>query len=301
MSVIKVLIIEDEDVLRELMASELGSRGYEIVQAADGRQGMKICEESRPDIVLTDVLMPESDGNQFFKELRASDWGKEIPVIVVTARSAMRDYFEAVNVDGFIEKPFEMDDLAAMIERVLAPEAGGEATGQKKSGSGVKVKGRETSGGAVQDEAEKILDHSILDVEEKSVPRTELSDKTDSKKKEDEYRKCVFLLEDEPLFVKMLSLSMDKIRVGVVSSGERFEFLQKLEDREPAVIIMKHFINDFNTEELADQLKSKPRYFDIPILIYDTIGCVESSKDGAEFVFDARGKELIKSIKKQLL
>src|SRR3989338_2616962 len=115
----KILIVEDEPEMRQLLVLELETEGYQIYQAADGAEGFRVAQEVQPDLIISDVVMPKMDGNQFLKKLRASVFGKNIPFIILTARGKMRDYFELVQVDGFIEKPFKPEEILKTIADIL--------------------------------------------------------------------------------------------------------------------------------------------------------------------------------------
>ena len=119
MDKIKILVVEDEKDLRTLIAITLEGRGYEVFQAKDGEEGFLLAGQVKPDAIICDILMPKKDGNQLYKELRTSKFGKHIPFIVLTARVKMKDYFEIVKVDDFIEKPFRADELVVRLEKVL--------------------------------------------------------------------------------------------------------------------------------------------------------------------------------------
>lgn len=115
----KILVVEDEKDLRVLIALVLESRGYEVTQAEDGEEGFLLAGQIKPDVIISDVVMPKKDGSQFLKELRKTDFGKHIPFIVLTARVKMRDYFEVMEAEDFIEKPFQAEELIVRIERIL--------------------------------------------------------------------------------------------------------------------------------------------------------------------------------------
>lgn len=115
----KILIVEDEPELRSLIKLELETSGYTVVCAEDGEAGLRMASEERPDLVISDVLMPKIDGNQMLQELRALDFGKNIPVIILTARRKMKEYFEIMDVSAFLEKPFEAEELLDCVEKVF--------------------------------------------------------------------------------------------------------------------------------------------------------------------------------------
>ena len=114
-----VLFVEDEEDLRALVSSRLMDFGYEVLVATDGEDALKIAQNTKIDVIVSDVYMPKKDGNQFFKELKATPFRKNIPFIVLTAHVHMKDYFEMIKADDFLEKPFKIEELMKKIEKVL--------------------------------------------------------------------------------------------------------------------------------------------------------------------------------------
>jgi len=115
----KILIVDDEKDLRELLKLYLEEEGYTVFTAGNGEEGLKITQEAVPDLIISDVLMPKFDGSQFFKKLRETHFGRKILFIVMTARGKMRDYFESLGADGFIEKPISRKMISETIKEVF--------------------------------------------------------------------------------------------------------------------------------------------------------------------------------------
>ena len=118
----RVLCIEDHDEMIELIRLILGRRGFEVEGAIGGRAGLQAIEEHPPDLVLLDLMMPDMDGWEVYRQIRASDEFKEIPVIAVTAKAQNIDRVLGLHIagmDDFITKPFGAKDLIASVERVL--------------------------------------------------------------------------------------------------------------------------------------------------------------------------------------
>lgn len=118
----RIAIVDDDKALRQAMAQILQDEGYEILEAADGVQGLKLIKESiaRPDLVFLDLKMPKTQGMTVLKQL-----GKlllEIPVIVMTAYSTSRTTIEAMQLGAYdyIAKPFDLDTLVELTEKALA-------------------------------------------------------------------------------------------------------------------------------------------------------------------------------------
>ena len=122
----RILCIEDHPEMIELIGLILGRRGFEVVGAAGGREGLQALQENPPDLVLLDLMMPDLDGWEVYQQMRVSDRLREIPVIAVTAKAQEIDRVLAVHIagmDGYITKPFGPDELIASVERVLGTSA----------------------------------------------------------------------------------------------------------------------------------------------------------------------------------
>ena len=118
----RVLCIEDHPEMIVLIRLILGRKGFEVAGAAGGREGLHVLEENPPDLVLLDLMMPDMDGWEVYRQMRASDRLKEIPVIAVTAKAQEIDRVLGLHVAGmadFITKPFGPEELIASVKRVL--------------------------------------------------------------------------------------------------------------------------------------------------------------------------------------
>ena len=115
----KILVAEDEEETRELIAVKLQKAGYDVFEAGDGAEALKLAQENVPDLILSDILMPVMDGLEFLEKLRATESGKDIPFIVVTAKGYLKSHFERIGVDGFIIKPCLPEELITKVKEVL--------------------------------------------------------------------------------------------------------------------------------------------------------------------------------------
>jgi two-component system response regulator VicR len=118
----KVLYIEDEPVMVELVRLILKGKGFEVLGASNGRDGLDIAAREVPDLILLDLMMPDMDGWQVYRQLKAHPDLKDIPVVVVTAKAQPIDKvlgLSIAKVDDYITKPFEPQELLRSIYRVL--------------------------------------------------------------------------------------------------------------------------------------------------------------------------------------
>ena len=125
---IRVLHIDDEAPIRLLSRVNLEAEGMEMIEAADGRTGVRLAKREQPDLVLLNVNLPELDGWEVAEELRKDEETREIPIVFLTARSAVRDRARGLDLGAvdYITKPFNPLDVAARIPELLARLERGE-------------------------------------------------------------------------------------------------------------------------------------------------------------------------------
>ena len=122
----KVLVIDDDPVCRRLLKGTLEKRGAEVLLAADGRAGLEAARTSRPDLVVSDIVMPGMDGYEFCRSVREDRQLSDTPVILVTALSDPNDVVSALecDADAFVTKPYDPAALNQCIESLLTrPES----------------------------------------------------------------------------------------------------------------------------------------------------------------------------------
>lgn len=114
-----ILVIEDDKSLREGLAMNFQLHGYNAVTAADGDEGMRAVWESKPDLIVLDIMLPGRSGLEILDELR--DVTQEIPVLILSARDRTSDKIEGLKIgaDDYVTKPFELPELLARVEAIL--------------------------------------------------------------------------------------------------------------------------------------------------------------------------------------
>jgi DNA-binding response OmpR family regulator len=116
-----ILIVDDEEDLRQSVAEALESNGYHVVLSADGREGIDDAIAHVPDLILVDYRMPEADGVQFLRDLRSHDAVKDTPVMIVTVdpQLELRKSATDLGIQGFLVKPFSMSELVQCVRNLL--------------------------------------------------------------------------------------------------------------------------------------------------------------------------------------
>jgi len=119
----KILVIDDDKDIVEIVRYTLAPDKLEVLEARDGKEGMARASADRPDLIVLDVMMPELDGLTVCGRLSGSPETKDIPIIILTARGRMREAFAHYpSVKQFIEKPFEPTALQDEIVAILAAQ-----------------------------------------------------------------------------------------------------------------------------------------------------------------------------------
>ncbi|MCU0550785.1 MAG: response regulator transcription factor [Leptolyngbya sp. Prado105] len=117
----KILIVDDDTALRTALIRYLEKRGYLVHHAASGLEGLAQFEEDQPDLVVSDVIMPEMDGLEFCRRLRSLRIGQLVPFIFLSSRGEVEDRVQghSIGADDYLIKPFEPRELLAKIEAQL--------------------------------------------------------------------------------------------------------------------------------------------------------------------------------------
>jgi two-component system, OmpR family, response regulator len=115
----RLLVVDDEATILELLSGSLRLAGFEVVTAASGAEAVRAAASDRPDLVLLDVMMPDGDGFEALRRMRSGV--AEVPVIFLTARDEVSDRVKgfAVGGDDYVTKPFSLEELLGRIRAVL--------------------------------------------------------------------------------------------------------------------------------------------------------------------------------------
>jgi two-component system OmpR family response regulator len=122
----RLLVVDDEPNIRELLAASLRYAGFDVIVAADGAEALRAAAQHHPDLVLLDVMMPGVDGFEVVRRMRSE--GRDVPVLFLTARDSTQDKVTGLTLGGddFVTKPFSLEEVVARI-RALLRRAGNAA------------------------------------------------------------------------------------------------------------------------------------------------------------------------------
>lgn len=116
-----VLLIEDEQDVRDLIRLNLRKAGFRVLQASDGLAGLKLAREQRPDVVILDLMLPEMRGEDVCRQLKANDSTAALPVIMLTAKAGPRERVAGLELgaDDYVTKPFSPRELVLRVQALL--------------------------------------------------------------------------------------------------------------------------------------------------------------------------------------
>lgn len=117
----KILVVDDEFALVDMLKMRLEANSYEVITALDGKTGLERATADAPDLIILDIMMPELDGYEVLRELKKNEKTRSIPVLMLTAKgdtSAIMESQELQATDHLI-KPFDPDELLRLIDRYL--------------------------------------------------------------------------------------------------------------------------------------------------------------------------------------
>jgi CheY-like chemotaxis protein len=125
----RILVVEDNEDNRDVVVYRLKSMGYEILEASNGLEALKVTAQSKPDLIFMDLNMPVMDGWEATEALRKTEWGRELPIIALTAHTDEEDRQKAFQVgcDDFVAKPvLNYQAIQKKVQQLLVRSTGSE-------------------------------------------------------------------------------------------------------------------------------------------------------------------------------
>jgi two-component system cell cycle response regulator len=121
-----ILIVEDELPMLKALSDKFALEGFEILEAKDGEEGLKAATSKKPDLIILDIFMPVMDGKVMFEKLRADEWGKTVPVIILTNLNPDDKTLDALMKNGpsyyFIKSKWKLEELVEKVKKELGEE-----------------------------------------------------------------------------------------------------------------------------------------------------------------------------------
>ncbi len=117
-----ILVVDDDPMVTRLVRINLELEGFKVIEAWDGSTALRMLEESRPELLVLDIMMPQMDGWQVLEKVRAQDDLKQLPIVILTAKVQDEDVLKGwrMGADGYIVKPFNPVALAETLRSVIS-------------------------------------------------------------------------------------------------------------------------------------------------------------------------------------
>jgi len=133
----KILLVEDNEMNRDMLSRRLERKGYQVVMALDGGQGVAMASSEKPDLILMDLTMPEMDGWLAAEKLKADEATKSIPLYALTAHALPSERKRALEAgcDGYVSKPIHMAGFLEVIENALGKKEKKKIRGSREINS----------------------------------------------------------------------------------------------------------------------------------------------------------------------
>jgi DNA-binding NarL/FixJ family response regulator len=166
----QLLMVDDEPGLREAVKDYLQESGFTVQVASNAREGWELMQQNTPDLVISDIMMPQVDGYQFLKQVREDARFKTLPVVFLTAKGMTTDRIQGyqAGVDAYLPKPFDPDELVAIVENLLERRAAQDQT-----------RGEDGETPDIADLANQIAQIKALLTQRNAIPQTPASIKID--------------------------------------------------------------------------------------------------------------------------
>jgi DNA-binding response OmpR family regulator len=118
----KILIVEDDAVMREAVGEYMKEEGFEIVYASDGEEGVNLAKEKIPDLILLDIILPKKDGYEVIKDIKADEKAKKIPIVLLTNLGSLSDVDKAINMGAttyLVKADYKLEEVAKKVKEIL--------------------------------------------------------------------------------------------------------------------------------------------------------------------------------------
>jgi DNA-binding response OmpR family regulator len=253
----KILIMEDEKILQDLLKKKLEKEGYNVLAVDDGEEGLKVIGDYMPNLLLLDIMMPKVDGFEVLEKIKKDEILSSIPVIIISNSGQPVEIDRAINL-GIVDYIVKVDfDPAEVIEKVQKFFANSNYAQTEKNSDVTDVNKEE-------EEEEEVVEEEIVEKEE---------NKTGVR---------VLLVEDDDFLRKICRTKMERegFNVSVAVNGK--EALKKIIDGDPQIVLLDIILPAMDGFEVLKCVKKDPSKSSIPIIMLTNLGQESEVKKGFE-------------------
>lgn len=237
---LKILIIEDDEVLSDVLHRKLTKENYDVFVAKDGEEGISKVKEVSPDLILLDIVMPKKDGFEVLKDLKKEK--SVVPVIIISNSGQSVEISKAITLgakDYLVKAEFDPEEVVFKVKKVL-----------RMAG---KISGDNT------EETEKEKEMEPLDTKEESISR-------------DPNAKTVLIVEDDQFLRNLCVRKLQKEKFNVIYAVDGEEGLRKIQEERPDLVLLDILLPGLNGFDIVAAVKNNPDIASIPIILLSNLG-----------------------------
>lgn len=250
----RILIVEDEHAFRDILSAELAKEGFDVISAMDGVEGIEKMRQTKPDLVLLDIVMPRKDGFSVIQDAKADETLKSIPIIVLSNSGDMVELSRAKDMgvrDILVKTVFGPQELVARIEHVLSHPADiqpqpGDSEVYRIENDAVAQQGQEQN---TQAQPAQSLGH-------------------------------ILLVEDDPFLWSLIQSKLLKEGFGVTVAKDGQDALSQVKVVNPVLILLDIILPDMNGFAVLEKLKADDATKNIPVIVLSNLGQQEDIQKG---------------------
>lgn len=249
----RILVVEDDAVLREILTEKLDQKGYEVLSVEDGEVALQEIYKQKPDLILLDILMPRKGGMEVMEELHKDLELSKIPIIVISNSGQPVEVQRAKELGAkefLIKAVFDPNEVLEKVQKVL-----------KETGAEVVSYG--------DDENRRTEDVNIIELDEDPKSKA-ATNPTDSKQK-GEQRK-VLVVEDDKFLRELFVRKMFNEGFDVESAIDAEQVFEILANKRPEVILLDLILPGVDGFEILDKIKKDDDLKDIPVMVISNLG-----------------------------
>lgn len=235
----KILIIEDDQVLSDVLHRKLVKENYEVYAAKDGEEGLNKVDEISPDLILLDIIMPKKDGFEVLDELKKKK--NKTPVIIVSNSGQSVEISKALALgakDYLVKAEFDPEEVIHKVKKVL-----NVIEEQSKEG----------------DEKSKKISSEVGSTSNPALPR-------------DPRAKTILIVEDDQFLRSLCIRKLQKEKFNVLYAVDGEEGLRKIQEEKPDLVLLDILLPGLNGFDVVTAVKSNPELSQIPIILLSNLG-----------------------------
>ncbi len=243
----KILIMEDEKILQDLLKKKLEKEGHDVLAVDDGEEGLKVIGDYMPDLLLLDIMMPKVDGFEVLEKIKKDEILSSIPVIIISNSGQPVEIKRAISLgiaDYIVKVDFDPDEVIGKVKKFFADPNYAQT---KKNSDVADVNKKE-------EEEEEVIGEEVIEKEE---------NKTGAR---------VLLVEDDDFLRKICRTKMERegFNVSVAINGK--EALKKIIEGDPQIVLLDIILPIMDGFEVLKRVKEDPSKSSVPIIMLTNLG-----------------------------